>query len=93
VTSLGAFVLDSGAHDVIRFGVRPASVTQELITASGLLKVGTVSSRIDINGRTVWRGDAVAIPSSPEVGADGLLPLHMFKSVYISNSERYVVLQ
>jgi hypothetical protein len=92
-TNLGEFVLDSGAHGVIRFGVQAARMTQELITASGLLRVGTVSSQIDINGRTFWRGDAVAVPRSPEVGADGLLPLYVFKSVYVSNSARYVVLQ
>jgi hypothetical protein len=92
-TSLGRFVLDSGAHGVIRFGVRGGNISQELVTASGILKVGTVSSRIEINGYTVWHGDAVAVPNSPESDADGLLPVQLFKSVYVSNSKRYVVLR
>jgi hypothetical protein len=92
-TSLGRFVLDSGAHGVIRFGVRSGNVSQELVTVSGILKVGTVASRIEINGYTVWHGDAVVIPNSPEGDADGLLPVQLFKSVYVSNSKRYVVLR
>jgi hypothetical protein len=91
-TSLGAFVLDSGVHDVVRFGVRASGKTREMITASGSASVGAVFSKIEIEGRTFWRGDAVALPHSPETGTDGLLPTGSFKTIYVSNSEGYVVL-
>jgi hypothetical protein len=92
VTSLGRLVLDSGANYMTRFGVRAAEETLNMITATGSVKVGTVFSKLVIDGRAVWRGEAVAVPHSPETGTDGLLPMSLFKSVYVSNSEGYVVL-
>jgi hypothetical protein len=48
---------------------------------------------LSIEGRRVWRGDAVALPSRGEPGVDGLLPLRVFKAVYVCNSEGYVVFE
>jgi len=53
--------------------------------------VGTVFSRLIIEGRSIWRGDAVAIPRGGEPGVDGLMPLTFFKTIYFCNSEGYVV--
>jgi hypothetical protein len=52
-----------------------------------------VYSKLVIEGRTFWRGEAVALPGSADRGVDGLLPTRMFKSIYVSNSEGFVVLQ
>ena len=60
---------------------------------TGSLKVGTVSRELVIEGRTIWRGEAVAVPRSPESSVVGLLPVSLFKSVYVCNSEGYVVLE
>ena len=49
--------------------------------------------RLVIEGRRIWEGDAVAIPNRNEPGVNGLLPLSMFKAVYVSNSEGYVVFE
>ena len=48
----------------------------ELRTVAGTQRAGTVSVLLRIEGRMVWRGEAVAIPGSPqaEEGAAGLLP-------------------
>jgi hypothetical protein len=90
-TNLGVLVLDSGTHWVTLFGVEAASVTHELITMSGTLKLGTVARRLEIGGRTFWRGDAIAVPQSAEAVAGGLLPVSLFKAVYVCNSEGYVI--
>jgi hypothetical protein len=90
-TSLGLLILDSGAHRVVRFSVSVPEVTHRLLTVTGSTDVGIVFTRLMIDGRTVWRGEAVAVPQSEEPDVDGLLPINLFKSVYVSNSEGYVV--
>ena len=35
----------------------------------------------------------MAVPHTPQEDVDGLLPLSLFKSVYVNNSESYVVLK
>ncbi len=62
-------------------------------TATGGRFVGSVESGLAIDGRNIWSGDAVAIPEPDESGVAGLMPLGLFKAVYVSNSERYVVLE
>jgi len=90
-TSLGSLVLDSGAHYMIRFGVRGTEDNREIVSTTGSVRAGTIFSRLDIQSRTFWRGEAVAVPESPETGVQGLLPISPFKSIYVSNSENYVV--
>lgn len=93
-TSLGDLVVDSGAARLVLFGVGPGAGEQmPMLTLTGLQNVGTVARRLIIEGRDVWRGNAVALPDRSEPGVAGLMPLSMFKSVYICNSESYVVLE
>ena len=63
-----------------------------MVTMSGTALVGMVFSRLVIGGRTLWRGDAVAVLRAAEAGAARLLPVGLFKSVYVCNSEHYLVL-
>ena len=90
-TSLGAMLLDSGANWLTLFGVKAAPATREMLTLTGSIRVGMVESRLSIEGRTFWRGEAVAVAHESDSGAAGLLPVSLFKTVYVSNSERYVV--
>jgi Aspartyl protease len=96
-TSLGDLALDSGAGRLTLFGVRSdagGDFKSELRTVAGTQKIGLVSGKpLVINGRKIWDGDAVAIPNRPEAGVDGLLPLGIFKTVYVCNSEGYVVFE
>jgi hypothetical protein len=93
-TSLGDLVLDSGAPRLILFGVRPdAGELSEMLTVTGSGSVGMVASRLVIEGRNIWRGDAVAIPNQAEPGIAGLMPLSLFKTIYVCNSEGYVVFE
>jgi hypothetical protein len=90
-TSLGDLVLDSGVARLVRFGVTPDSGPRSgLLTLAGLKAVGMVASRLAIEGRDVWHGDALAIEDREEAGVAGLLPLSLFNTVYVSNSESYV---
>jgi predicted aspartyl protease len=90
-TSLGPLVLDSGASLMVRFTLPTTVPTRELVTASGRVAVGTIASALVIEGHLVWHGDAVAVPRPAESGAAGLLPSSVFRSVYVCNSERYLV--
>ncbi|HVW12165.1 MAG TPA: retropepsin-like aspartic protease [Bryobacteraceae bacterium] len=93
-TSLGDLVVDSGAAKLLLFGIGPGDHEQlPMLTLTGTQNVGLVSRRLSIGGRDVWRGNAVALPDRSEPGIAGLMPVSLFKSVYICNSEDYVVLE
>src|SRR5262249_41030541 len=63
----------------------------ELRTATGSQQIGLVSGRpLTIEGRKISRGDAVALPNRTP-GVDGLLPISLFKAIYICNSGGYLV--
>jgi len=97
LTSLGDLVLDSATARLTLFGVRPEHVgdrKSEYRSLNGSQKTGFASGKpLVIEGRTIRYGDALAIPSRPELGLAGLLPLGLFKSVYYCNSEGYVVFE
>jgi hypothetical protein len=94
-TSLGDLALDSAATRLTLFGVRSdvgGDFKGELRTVAGTRKIGLASSKpLVIEGRKIWDGDAIAISGRPESGVDGLMPLGLFKSVYVCNSEGYVI--
>jgi hypothetical protein len=90
-TNVGALVLDSGAHHAVRFGLRASEQTHEMVTSTGAMQVGTVFTKVTVDGHTLWQGDAVAIPQPGESGTDGLLPISRFGGVYMSNSGSFVV--
>lgn len=93
-TNLGDLVLDSGVSRLVRFGVgADAGELRDFLTVAGSRLVGMVASRLVIEGRNVWRGDAVALPDRTEPGVAGLMPLSLFKTVYVCNSEGYVVFE
>jgi uncharacterized circularly permuted ATP-grasp superfamily protein len=84
--------LDSGAAQLVLFGVDPD--TQELTymrTVAGSQMVGTVSRRLIIEDRYVWHGDAIAMPKQAEPEVAGLMPTRLFKTIFVCNSEGYVV--
>jgi Aspartyl protease len=93
-TSLGDLILDSGTGQLVLFGEAGTSGGQSYmrtLTGSGL--VGLIQSRLAIGGRSVWTGQAVALPKREEPGVAGLLPIRLFRSVYVCNSEGYLVFQ
>ena len=54
--------------------------------------VGTMLGKpLIIEGRNIRHGEILAVPGRNEVGVAGLLPTSLFKTVYICNSEGYVV--
>ncbi len=93
-TSLGELVLDSGAARLVLFGVNPDSVDRSYMkTLAGSRTVGMIFSQLIIEGRRIWRGDAVALPDRSEMGVAGLMPLSFFRTIYVCNSEGFVVLE
>jgi hypothetical protein len=93
-TSLGKMVLDSGAAEMVLFGLDGAGYGQNMMrTISGFGFVGMIPKQLTIEGRHVWRGQAVAIPHEEEPGVAGLIPINLFRTVYVSNSGKYLVFQ
>jgi hypothetical protein len=96
-TSLGALILDSGADRLVLFGVQPSvgsGLMSELRTVTRSQQIGMVfSKQLVIEGRKIWSGDAVAIPNRPEPEVDGLIPLSLFKTIYVCNSAGYIVFE
>lgn len=92
-TSLGDLVLDSGQTRLVLFGVEPESdLAYQLRTVAGSRFVGKVEGKpLLISGRKFSNGEAIAVPNRPEPGVDGLLPLGLFHSIYVSNTEEYVI--
>ena len=95
-TSLGELILDSGARQLVLFGIQPDGgygLKGELRTATGSQQIGLVAGKpLIIEGRKISRGGAVALPNRAP-GVDGLLPLSLFKALYFCNSEGYVVFE
>jgi hypothetical protein len=96
-TSAGRLELDSGAGAVILFrekSVEPAGwSTLGATNDSAAVSVGTLRS-LDIGDRKL-RQVRVALVPAKAIAADrpdGLLPASLFRSVYVSNSEKFVVL-
>lgn len=94
-TSLGDLILDSGAARLVLFAVDPNIIhgeKREWRTVAGSQEVGIVTNiPLTIEGRAIWRGEAVAIPNRAEPGVAGLLPLSLFKAIYVCNSEGYII--
>jgi hypothetical protein len=93
-TSLGDLILDSGADRLVLFGVDPEELERhDLHTISGPQTVGRAFRKLTIEGRQIWGGEAVAIPDHSEPGVAGLMPLGLFRAVFVCNSQGYVVLE
>ncbi len=94
-TSLGNLALDSGQAHLVLFGVQPDNDSGYVLrTVAGSQIVGKVTGKpLLVEGRKISNGEAVAIPNRPEPGVDGLLPLGLFKSIYVCNSQGYVVFE
>jgi hypothetical protein len=92
-TSLGWLLLDSGTAWVVLFGIEAAPRTSDILTLAGSSKAGIVPHKpLIIEGRIIRYGELVAVHGDKETGVAGLLPVSLFKSVYVCNSEGYVVL-
>lgn len=92
-TSEGNLVLDSGANVTVLYRARvPVSDGPTIRTASGAAAVARIENlRLGIAGRHYHPASAVSIPRALLKG-DGLLPVSLFRAIFISNSSKYVVL-
>jgi hypothetical protein len=60
-------------------------------TLAGSAESGTVFPKILIGDTEIWRGQAMAVPRQAKETGDGLLPIYFFRSIYVCNSESYIV--
>ncbi len=100
VPGLGRMVLDSGASSVFLFEranhFAGSPFTVNLLTSSGETRVAVGGMKtIRIGGQEIKRVPALVVPRAdlaPGKEEDGLLPLRLFRAVYVNNIEGYVVL-
>jgi hypothetical protein len=93
-TSLGALLLDSGAGQLVLFGMDPGDRAHRMELVSGSTDAGVrVAAPLIIDGRRVQYGAAVTVPRKIQaVDAAGLLPAGLFRAVYVCNSGGYMIL-
>jgi hypothetical protein len=91
-TNLGDLVLDSGVSRLVLYSVEKARSDWAFMqTLAGSQMAGIVNRVLSIEGRSVWRGEAVTVPGQSEPRVAGLMPVSFFRGVYVSNSESYLV--
>jgi hypothetical protein len=92
-TSVGNLVLDSGAEMLFLFKESDQPKNTRLMSATGVTTAISVTAApaIMIAGR-VYHPERVAFQSVAGAEEAGLLPINLFHSVFISNSQKFVVL-
>ena len=91
-------VLDSGSSDLVLYSAR---ISNFVPSALGHLQATNVSeetatgviSRIDIGNVALRELRAAIVGNSRVSEVDGLMPTRVFRSVYVNNSEGYVILR
>jgi hypothetical protein len=90
-TNLGRLVLDSGTDIAVVFHGSAGGATAGIRTASGFAAAQQVPAvRLRIGERD-YRSPA-AFVTRPDAREDGLAPVGLFRSVFVSNSGGYVVM-
>jgi hypothetical protein len=93
VTDVGNLVLDSGTDTLVLFraGTSTSPASSRIRTANGSATVRSGSGlRIQIAGRD-FRTNSFLIAPWSDASEDGILPLGIFRAVYVSNSGGYIV--
>jgi predicted aspartyl protease len=92
-TNHGRLILDSGVDTMVLFRrLSGGAMRKTMRTASGTAMASTAEpQRLRIQGCGVREVDTVSVPRPDGVVEDGLLPLNVFRAVYVSNSEKFVV--
>jgi hypothetical protein len=92
-TNVGNLVLDSGTDTLVLFhaDTSKSPALLSIRTANGSAAVGSGSRlRIQIAGRQFLANEFLIAPWS-DVSEDGILPLGVFRAVYVSNSGGHIV--
>jgi hypothetical protein len=91
-TNHGRLVLDSGSNATIIYGPADARPGAEIQTSSGSIEAMRIQNlRIEIGGRRYLAGEAARVSRRASI-SDGLLPLNLFRAVYVSNSGGFIVI-
>jgi hypothetical protein len=94
-TNLGMLALDSGTDRLVVFGTDPSESrpTHPIRTEAGFVSAVVDEKRpLVLGGRTIHHPGALVMKRPLRVSQDGLLPVSLFRTVYVCNSERYLVL-
>jgi hypothetical protein len=94
-TNQGMLALDSGADQVVLFGRQGPGSRQvrKLRTEAGFVTAVIDKNRpLVLGGRAIHYPGALVMKQPPRVAQNGVLPVSLFRTVYVCNSERYLVL-
>jgi hypothetical protein len=94
-TNLGMLALDSGTDQVVLFGRDGSESPRNLMlrTEAGFATAAVDRNRpLVLGGRTIHYSGALLIKQPPRVSQNGVLPVSLFRTVYVCNSEGYLVL-
>jgi len=90
-TNFGRLVLDSGTDTLVLFD-RAADTNLEMRTFSGSTPASSREPEtVMIAGYGLRTVPSVSVARPRAAHEDGLLPIIAFKSIYVSNSEKYVI--
>jgi hypothetical protein len=92
-TSLGLLILDSGAQQLTLYRVIAGGEQRTENTFTGPADATLqLAGALIVGSRKFQYGRAVIFPTTMQpTAAAGLMPVALFKSVYLSNSRRYIV--
>jgi predicted aspartyl protease len=95
-TSLGQLVIDSGANVALlrRAAGLPLRDKTNIVTAAGVVEVHVGAVSVQIGGRSFRNITAALAPNGKQeqLDTDGLLPAAVFDSLYVNNSDGYLIL-
>jgi hypothetical protein len=92
-TNQGELVLDSGADTLFLFRESPHSSTVHLSTSSGMSTAVAFERAPELRiGDRLYHPELATFHTVPAATEAGLLPASMFHALFISNSEKYVVI-
>jgi hypothetical protein len=92
-TNHGRLILDSGIDRTVLFKTHRGGTTRvpmQTVSGAGLASAEK-PQRLRIEGCRFREVDTVSVPRPDGVVEDGLLPLNVLRAVYVSNSEKFVV--
>ena len=94
-TNQGMLALDSGTEQVVLFGRDGAGSRQvrPLRTEAGFAAAVIDRNRpLVLGGRAIHYSGALVMKRPPRLSQNGVLPVSLFRTVYVCNSEGYLVL-
>lgn len=92
-SGINSFVLLRGTQSLGAGAIEQIYTMVNSANASNLVRVSTRNvSQLRLGSRILGNVNAIAPPARPGADTDGLLPTSLFHSIFISHSQKYIIL-